>query len=274
MSEPNDWLAPAVEIACRAGELIMEVYRGQFDVEHKEDASPLTQADMASHHHIIEALQALSPEVPCLSEEAADIPFEERSRWQRYWLVDPLDGTREFIKQNGEFTVNIALIEKGEPVLGVVHAPALDVSYFAAAGQGAWKRVGAAPARSIKVRRIPDAAPVRVLVSRSHGSEAQARVLSHLGDYVDMSIGSSLKFCLIAEGEADLYPRLGPTSEWDTGAAHAVLREAGGRVVDTEFSPLRYNTKPSVLNPFFVAWGDPDYDWQRYLEPALADERN
>lgn len=271
MSDARDWLEAVRAIAREAGELIMAVYRGQFSVEHKDDASPLTEADMASHHHIVEALQALTPEWPCLSEEAAAIPFEQRRQWQRYWLVDPLDGTKEFVKQNGEFTVNIALIEGGRPVLGVVHAPALEVSYFAAAGAGAWKQVGSATPRSIQVRRIPDDAPMRVLVSRSHGSDAQARLLDRLGDYVAMSIGSSLKFCLIAAGEADLYPRLGPTSEWDTGAAHAVLQEAGGTVVDTGFEPLRYNTKASVLNPQFIAWGDPDFDWKAYLGPALDD---
>lgn len=271
MNTPASLLAQVSTIAREAGELILDVYRSDFDIEHKDDASPLTRADVAAHRHIMQRLEALTPQWPCLSEEGADIPFEQRRQWTCYWLVDPLDGTREFVKRNGEFTVNIALIEHGRPTLGVVRAPALDVTYQAGVDAGVWKQVGTAPPRTIGVRRIPEAKPMRVLVSRSHGSQAQAQFLQHLSDYVAMSIGSSLKFCLIAEGQADLYPRLGPTSEWDTAAAHCVLEQAGGRIVDTHFDTLRYNTKESLLNPHFLALGDPDCDWLHCLEGALQE---
>jgi len=269
VSEPQSLLGDVSAVACEAGERIMRVYRSEFAVEHKEDDSPLTRADMAAHHHIMEALGTLAPQWPRLSEEGGTIPFEQRRRWQRYWLIDPLDGTREFVKRNGEFTVNIALIEDGRPTLGVIHAPALDITYAAAAGGGAWKQVGSAASRAIRTRRVPQSGPTRMLVSRSHGGQAQADLLAHLDHYVAMSIGSSLKFCLIAEGQADAYPRLGPTSEWDTAAGHCILAQAGGCVVDPDFRALRYNAKATLLNPHFLAFGDPDADWQGLLGSRL-----
>jgi 3'(2'), 5'-bisphosphate nucleotidase len=195
-----------------------------------------------------------------LSEESAEIDFDIRSRWPEYWLVDPLDGTKEFVSRNGEFTVNIALVREHEPVLGVVHAPVRRVTYTGVAGGGATRQQSAAAAEAIRVQ-VPCRSPVRVVGSRSHANPALARYLEPLGDYELVSMGSSLKFCLLAEGSADFYPRLGPTSEWDTAAAHAVVLAAGGRIVTLDGSPLQYNRKASVLNPEFLVIADATRDW-------------
>ena len=253
-----------LQLARDAGAAILEVYNTDFDVERKQDDSPLTQADLASHHTIVEALQRLTPEIPVLSEESASIPFETRRGWERYWLIDPLDGTKEFIKRNGEFTVNIALIEGDRPTLGVVYAPVLDRLYYGDTEHGAWLQNGQETPRQIHVaaqRRDP----ARVAGSRSHAGESLQRYLSNLGEHELVSMGSSLKLCLVAEGEADLYPRLGPTSEWDTAASQAVVEAAGGRVTTLDMQPLRYNTKDSLLNPEFFVFGDESEDWSRYL---------
>ncbi len=257
-------LEPVIEIARAASREILKVYDGDFVVAEKADQSPLTAADMAAHHTIVEGLRALTPEWPILSEESAEIPFDERSRWRRYWLVDPLDGTREFVKRNGEFTVNIALIDDHEPILGVIDVPVTGVGYHAARACGAWKTLPGERRQAIHVRPI-DPAHIVVAGSRSHASDSLLAFLSRLGDYSLVSMGSSLKSCLVAEGKADVYARLGPTSEWDTAASHCIVEEAGGRLTDTAMRPLRYNTKPSLLNPSFFVSGDPGYDWSRYL---------
>lgn len=250
-------------IAEEAGRAILAVYETDFDVEHKDDRTPVTQADMAAHRIIIERLRELAPDIEVLSEESSHIPFEERRRWDRYWLVDPLDGTREFIKRNGEFTVNIALIDGHESVLGVVYAPVLERAYLAASGAGAWRRDAGGDAERIHVR-APQS-PLVVAGSRSHAGEAMQGFLDRVGAHELVPMGSSLKFGLVAEGSADLYVRLGKTSEWDTGAAHCVVSEAGGHVTDTNMKPLRYNTKESLLNPEFFVFGDTDTDWSRFL---------
>jgi 3'(2'), 5'-bisphosphate nucleotidase len=258
------WLEPVVELAQHAGEKILEIYNGdEFSVAEKDDKSPLTAADLASHHAIVDGLTALTPEIPVLSEESASLPFEERSAWQTYWLVDPLDGTREFIKRNGEFTVNIALIEDGVPVLGVVYVPVTGVSYLACKGQGAFKQ-DAGERRVIKARKL-EGGPLMVVGSRSHRGDSLNQFLEKLGDHEMVGMGSSLKLCLVAEGVADIYPRLGLTSEWDTAAAQCVVEQAGGFVTDTDMQPLRYNTKDSLLNPFFLVFGDDSRDWSEYL---------
>ena len=258
-------LMPAViEIAGRAGQAILEIYHSDYAIEHKADRSPLTSADLAAHEIIVAGLKGLRPDWPILSEESSEIPFAERGHWSRYWLVDPLDGTREFIKRNGEFTVNIALIEDGVPVLGVVLAPVIDTRYTGIRGRGAWKCVGEGPAQPISVAALGDG-PVRVAGSRSHSDERLAAYLDRLGEHELRPMGSSLKSCLVAEGAADLYPRLGPTSEWDTAAAQAVVEAAGGRVTDTAMRPLRYNQEESLLNPDFLVFGDPSRDWSQYL---------
>jgi len=260
LTEPGNLLQDIVDISRRAGVAILQVYSEEIKVEHKEDASPLTQADLASHHLIVEALHALTPLVPVLSEESATLDFSARSRWSEYWLVDPLDGTKEFIKRNGEFTVNIALVQNHEPVLGVVHVPVSGITYCGVKGAGAQRLSATAVAEPISVR-IPCADPVIVVGSRSHPNPVLQQHLAALGSYELVSMGSSLKFCLVAEGKADFYPRLGPTSEWDTAAAHAVVNAAGGKVITLDGQPMRYNTKASLLNPDFLVIADSSRDW-------------
>jgi 3'(2'), 5'-bisphosphate nucleotidase len=257
------WIEPLLALARAAGAAIMRVYEQDFAVSHKDDRSPLTAADMASHHLILDGLQALAPGIPVLSEESAAVPWAQRREWRRYWLVDPLDGTREFVKRNGEFTVNIALVEGHRPVLGVVHAPALGQTYGAARGAGAFRVEGGAR-EPIRARPLP-ARPTFV-VSRSHKDPALAALLARAPAHESVGRGSSLKFCLIAEGTADFYPRLGPTSEWDTAAGQCVVEQAGGAVWRLpELTPLGCNEKDSVLNPSFAVLGDPGYDWAKLL---------
>ena len=257
-------LDPVITLAKEAGREILTVYGRDFAVEHKEDDSPLTQADLASHHTIVEGRRALTPDAAIISEESGLPGFEERASWRTYWLIDPLDGTKEFVKRTGEFTVNIALIVDHRPVLGVVHTPVLDLTYAGAEGVGAFKQENEAARTPICVRPLPDSATT-VVGSKSHGTEALAAYLEQLGEHELRSMGSSLKFCLVAEGSADLYPRLGPTSEWDTAAAQAVVEAAGGQVTDLALNPLRYNTKESLLNPHFFVFGDSSGQWDRYL---------
>lgn len=255
-------LEPVCEIARRAGQEILKIYHSEFDVEDKADGSPLTAADRAAHDTIVQGLLELTPDIPVLSEEASDIAYDERANWQRYWLVDPLDGTKEFVKRNGEFTVNIAFIEGDRPVLGVVYVPVTGVMYYACRGTGAFKFDGN-QVRSIRVQRY-QGKKVRVVASRSHASDALQTFLHGVGDVETISMGSSLKLCLVAEGAADVYPRLGPTSEWDTAAAQAVVEVAGGSVTDLDGQPLRYNKK-DILNPWFIV-SDGETDWTRYLD--------
>jgi 3'(2'), 5'-bisphosphate nucleotidase len=259
-----DLLPGIVALARRAGEAILAVYGQQFEVTIKADQSPLTLADMHSHEVIIEGLRALTPQWPMLSEEASDISFEERSRWSRYWLVDPLDGTKEFVSRNGEFTVNIALISDHVPVLGVVYVPVTDTTYTGAAGAGAFRQRGKAAPEPIHVT-TPAAVPLRIVGSRSHRGDSLDQYLPRLEPFQLIAVGSSLKFCLVAEGSADFYPRFGPTSEWDTAAAHAVVEAAGGAVIRTDGTPLRYNTNTGLLNPHFLVFGDRSRDWLRTL---------
>ncbi len=258
-------LARAVaDLARRAGEAIMAVYAGAFAVELKGDASPLTAADLAAHRILVAGLVALVPPWPVLSEESADVPWTERRRWSRYWLVDPLDGTREFVKRNGEFTVNVALIDGHRPILGVVLAPVSGELALAWHGGDAWREAGpgATPQR-LHSRALPER-PM-VAGSRSHASPAEQALLALLGPHEALALGSSLKFLRLAAGAADLYIRLGPTSEWDTAAAQCVLEQAGGAVLGLGGAPLAYNTKESLLNPHFVAVGDPAQDWRTKL---------
>ncbi|MCP1728594.1 3'(2'), 5'-bisphosphate nucleotidase [Natronospira proteinivora] len=260
----QDFLEPIAAIARRAGDAILDVYQTDFEVEVKDDDSPVTKADMAAHHVIVEGLAELTPGLPILSEEAADITWEDRRRWQSYWLVDPLDGTKEFIKRNGEFTVNIALVNEGQATVGVVHVPVKGITYLGCAGVGAFRQDGDAAPQAIQSRR-PAATPPRLIASRSHGSEQVERMMERIGHCERLAAGSSLKFCRVAEGAADLYPRFGPTSEWDTAAAQAVLEAAGGQVTDLEGRPFRYNQKADLLNGSFLASGDPKTDWTQYL---------
>ncbi|WP_444883077.1 3'(2'),5'-bisphosphate nucleotidase CysQ [Microbulbifer sp. PSTR4-B] len=267
-------LEQVIAICKNAGEAILEVYHStaELEVDTKADDSPVTAADLAAHKILAPALAQLIDGVPVLSEEQEMPSFAERSQWQRYWIVDPLDGTKEFIRRTGEFTVNVALIENGEPVLGVVHVPVLDITYAGGKGDGAFKRTLSGDTE-IHVRplkpRLEAGGAVELVASRSHGAGAVdqlvERIESKLGAVVCKNMGSSLKLCLVAEGAADLYPRLAPTCEWDTAAAQAVVEAAGGTVVDDSFKLLRYNSKDSLLNPFFYVIGDASYDWQDLL---------
>jgi 3'(2'), 5'-bisphosphate nucleotidase len=256
-------LDPVKIIAEVAGDKIMAIYGTEFNVDTKEDKSPLTEADLAAHHYIVEELAKISS-YPIISEESSDIPFAERSTWETYWLVDPLDGTKEFIKRNGDFTVNIALIHQHHPVLGVVYVPVKKESYYAVEGGGAFKQTGDEAPQNISVKKqFSD--DLVVAGSSSHVTEELKKYLDKIPSHKLISIGSSLKFCLVAEGTADLYPRIGLTSEWDTGAAQCVVEQAGGLVTDLQGNKLQYNTKESFLNPFFLVFGDTSYDWTQYV---------
>ena len=262
--EPKKFIEPVVELAIEAGAAILEVYASDFDVRHKADQSPLTQADMASHNVIDQGLKALTADIPILSEESGLPDFSERSKWQTYWLVDPLDGTKEFVNRNGEFTVNIALIEKHRPVFGVVHVPVKKMTYLGCTGYGAERREkGSEPVRISAAEQTAE--PARVVGSRSHRGSSLDGFLDNLGEFELQTMGSSLKFCLVAEGAADIYPRLGPTSEWDTAAAQAVVEQAGGSVLTLDGKPLSYNSKSEILNPHFLVIGPGDRDWQQMV---------
>ncbi|HEX2494246.1 MAG TPA: 3'(2'),5'-bisphosphate nucleotidase CysQ [Steroidobacter sp.] len=261
MSELTGLLPQVLSLADRAGDAILQVYAQQFEAMTKDDRSPLTVADLRAHDIILDGLHALTPGVPVLSEEASAIAFEERRRWDRYWLVDPLDGTKEFISRNGEFTVNIALIERHAPALGVVQLPVKRLAFSGVVQGGAFRHQGS-QAQPIRVR-TPAATPLRIVASRSHPDNVLERYLPKLEPYEFVACGSSMKFCLVAEGSADFYPRFGPTSEWDTAAAQAVVEAAGGAVVQLNGAPLRYNAKPDVLNPHFLVYGDRSRDWLR-----------
>lgn len=248
-------LPQVVALAREAGRAILEVYRQDFAVTAKDDASPLTQADLVAHRSIVGGLRALTPGLPIVSEEQAQEPYASRRRWPRHWLVDPLDGTREFVERSDDFTVNVALVHAGRALLGVVHAPVGDVTYAGVVGHGAQRQQGEAGAETISVRP-PVGHELVVLASRSHLDAPTRAFLDSLGEGYRVTLrqrGSALKICLIAEGRAHLYPRLGPTMEWDTAAAHAVLAAAGGVLCEAGgATPLRYG-KADLRNPWFYA---------------------
>ncbi len=256
----EDLIDPVVALATDAGARILEVYATDFEVQEKDDASPLTKADIAAHRTIVAGLEALTPGMPIISEESGLASFDERRTWKRYWLVDPLDGTKEFVNRNGEFTVNIALIDDGRPVFGVVRVPVQGTTYLGCQGYGAERRDDNGAPRAISVA-ANSAQPPRVVGSRSHRGASLDAWLDNLGEHEMVPMGSSLKFCVVAEGGADVYPRLGPTSEWDTAAAQAVVEQAGGAVLELDGSPLRYNRKDDILNPWFMVVGARDRDW-------------
>ncbi len=269
----NDVMA----LARKAGDQILQVYNSAegFEVNAKGDDSPVTAADLAAHHVLKPGLEALLPDVPVLSEEATLPTYDIRKTWKRYWIIDPLDGTKEFIKRNGEFTVNIALIENGVPVFGVVFVPVLDLMYTGIKNVGA-KKIANGKIQDIQTRkmqiRLDQKQPIEVVASRSHGAEDVDRFLTkvskRLGEVALKNMGSSLKLCLVAEGSADIYPRLALTSEWDTAAAQAVVEAAGGQVLDINLQVMRYNTKDDILNPYFFVIGDTTYPWEAILKPS------
>ena len=260
----SEWLPTVIELADAAGTEILRVYDSAFSVTFKSDRSPLTEADLGAQRIIAAGLSQLTPQIGVLGEESAPEVLRARRAWPSLWLVDPLDGTREFVKRNGEFTVNIALVEAGEPVLGVVYAPAMGLLYAAARGAGAFRRDRDGSRTPIQVCRTAPAT-LRILGSRSHGDAVLDRMLERLGPQERVSIGSALKFELLAEGRGDLYVRRGTTCEWDTAAGQAVVLEAGGCVVDFSGQPLRYNAHDQITNPSFIAYADRSRDWAALL---------
>lgn len=253
-----------IAIARAAAVEILRIYDSEFSVEHKDDKSPLTAADLAAHHCIVDGLARLTPDIPVLSEESAhEISAQQRRQWRRLWVVDPLDGTREFVKRNGEFTVNIALIEDGDPVFGVVQAPVTGVLWHGGRGLGAMRRDG--NVETTLQTRQPATTPLHVAASRSHRDARTESFMQRMGEIETIGLGSSLKFCRIADGTLDVYPRFGPTSEWDTAAAQCVLEGAGGCVIDPKGRPFRYNQRDTILNGDFIALGDPSLPWREWL---------
>ncbi len=243
-----------LSLAREASEKIMDVYSSsRIEFTRKKDSSPLTLADKASHTVLLKGLRELFPSVPVFSEEGGRIPYAERKDWEYFWLVDPLDGTKEFISKNGEFTVNIALVEKDKPVFGLVAVPASGTAYYALRGSGAYKKKGDRDPEKIRVREDTGGETV-VARSRSHSSEIGDKIISALGGARSLYAGSALKFCLVAEGRADIYIRSGPTMEWDTAAGHCLIEEAGGVLRTLENTPLVYN-KRNPVNPGFVSAG-------------------
>jgi 3'(2'), 5'-bisphosphate nucleotidase len=261
-------LENVVVIAREAGAAIMKVYARNFSASQKENQTPLTEADTAAHEVIIRRLEKLRPALPIFSEEAVG-DFSGADNSGRYWLVDPLDGTKEFIKRNGEFTVNIALIKKGRSILGVVYAPVLNVAYLAAEGLGAFKVGADGQCAPIRVAEHKEGSSWRVVESRSHAGDSLTAFLHQLGSHELMSMGSSLKFCLVAEGTADIYPRMGPTSLWDTAAAQCVVEQAGGAVIQLTGESISYADPSVVLNPFFLVHGKSTVNWADLVRGSI-----
>ena len=272
---PDDVLAEKLrEIARKAGKEILQVYQqNDLGIERKQDATPVTVADLRANAVIVKALSELDDSYPILSEESEHSPFSERKHWHRYWLVDPLDGTQEFINGNGQFAVNIALMEGHYPIFGLVHVPVTDTSYWGGKNQGAFKQIGEGAVTAIRPRPVNAEKEVIVLGSRSYGTPRAAAYVQKLKKtYPDLElrpVGSSLKSCHIAEGLADIYPRLGPTSEWDTAAPQAVVEGAGGILVNGAGERFRYNTGESLINPDFLVLADTEQNWQAFWNEAL-----
>tara|TARA_B100001750_G_scaffold223195_1_gene213234 strand:+ start:560 stop:1357 length:798 start_codon:yes stop_codon:yes gene_type:complete len=248
----SELIEQLIEISKEAGKAILEVYNTDFDHQIKEDLSPLTNADTLSHNIIYERLKVLTPDIPILSEENSDIPFGIRSTWNEYWLIDPLDGTKEFINKNDEFTVNIALVRKHKPILGLIYIPVIKHTYWGSEDFGSFFIDADNKIKKIEVSKKMDNC-MKIAVSRSHPSKELNSFLINIKNFKLLKVGSSIKFCMIASGAADLYPRFGPTSEWDTAAGHAILKYAGGRIITLNKNELEYNKKDSYLNKSFIA---------------------
>jgi 3'(2'), 5'-bisphosphate nucleotidase len=253
-----DLIEPLTELSQNAGNAILDIYSSDFNVSIKEDTSPLTQADLKSHQIIVEGLKKITPNIPIISEESSLQSFDERKLWHQYWIIDPLDGTKEFVKKNGEFTVNIALINNHKAILGIVYVPVSKKTYIGCDGFGAQIIEADKTKKIIHVSKKTNKL-IRIVGSRSHQGDSLKNFLSQIENYELQPMGSSLKFCLIAEGLADVYPRYGPTSEWDTAAAQAVVEQAGGLVLKTDGTPLLYNTKDNILNPDFIVINSPSH---------------
>jgi 3'(2'), 5'-bisphosphate nucleotidase len=267
--ELDKLLQPVLSLAKEAGKEILSLYRSSKTIEviQKADASPVTEADMNAHNIIVAGLQQLSPNIPILSEEAANIPYTTRSQWSTYWLIDPLDGTKEFLHRTDDFTVNIALINDHQSILGVIVAPVFDVSYFSYRNGGAFKQLGQSIPQKINVRPLAAAESWLIAISRHHSTDGVKRFLDNINQPHELiTKGSSLKSCLVAEGQADIYPCLGKTSEWDLAAAQCIVEEAGGKVMTIDRQPLRYNVKSSLLNPPLLVFGDDSFHWFQFVE--------
>jgi len=266
----NQYINPTIEVARRAGKVITEIYHSKFAICEKQDRSPVTDADLAANQIILEGLAEFAPDIPTISEESDPVPFGTRANWQQYWLIDPLDGTKEFIKHRDEFTVNIALIRNHTPILGIIQIPTQDICYFATQGGGAYKKIGDSTPVKIKTNKT-DHDNFGVIVG-NHVSDSRTldAFRKEIGPHQITRIGSSIKTCLIAEGLADVYPRFGPTSEWDTAAAQCIIEEAGGKLTDMMLKPLRYNTKESFLNPYFISFANAKKDWATILRKILS----
>ncbi|KRG54859.1 MAG: 3'(2'),5'-bisphosphate nucleotidase CysQ [Stenotrophomonas koreensis] len=261
---PVDLREMVIALAGHAGQAIMQVYGRGFEVSHKDDASPVTDADLLANRIIVEGLARITPNLPILSEESAQVSWEERQHWTSYWLVDPIDGTREFVKRNGQFSVNIALIHQGAPYFAVIQEPVTGTVWHATRGELAYRREHNHD--TALHTRTPASAPLQVAVSRSYNSDRVDAMLQRMGPVQSIRLGSSLKLCHIAEGRLDVYPRLGPTSEWDTAAGQCILHAAGGNVLSLQTGkPFRYNRRPSLLNGEFIALGDLSLPWRQWL---------
>ena len=268
--ELSSLLPEVITVARAAGQLVLDIYENkQYEAFTKQDQTPVTSADLAAHKLISERLSELTPDIPVLSEEAADIALEKRSQWQRYWLVDPLDGTQEFIARSGDFATIIALVEDNRPVMGVVYAPVSGVTYYAYEGKGAWKIPNLDENVRIHTHRHEgESHSLAVAISRRQDINKITSRLSSAWNYDLVPLGSAaLKACLVAEGAVDCYLRLGPTGEWDTAATQCIVQEAGGRIVSTELEPLSYNQRETLENPNFIVVGDTNLPWEKILHP-------
>ena len=270
MSTTLEQLAPhAIKIAHQAGQAIMEFYeQGDYEEFNKEDESPVTSADYAANEIVLAELMRLTPEIPIISEEIEGLNLAERVEWQRYWLIDPLDGTQEFVAGRPDFAVNIALVENGKPTLGVIYAPATNTTYWAVKGQGTHK-ISNGKTKRVQSKAInPEKPYLRVAISRVQTLETITKFIKPDISIEFVSLGScALKSCLVAEGTADIYLRVGPTGEWDTGAPQIIVEEAGGCIIDSEFQPLTYNERESLLNPNFMVTSDAQFDWSNVIIP-------
>ena len=245
------FIISTTEIAQEAGSAILQIYNSDFNYKLKKDSSPITEADYISNKIITERLKILTPKIPIISEENSEIPYEIRSRWKKYWLVDPLDGTKEFIKKNGDFTVNIALIQNNTPIFGVIHIPVTNETYWGSKINGSFYSNSNNDIKQIRVSKNNNN-PIRLVASRSHPSEMLNDLLEKIVDYEILKVGSSIKFCHIASGQAECYPRFGPTSEWDIAAGEAIVSFAGGDVITSAGDSINYNAKEDYLNPNFI----------------------
>jgi 3'(2'), 5'-bisphosphate nucleotidase len=257
----------AIKIAHQAGLAILEYYeQGDYEKFNKEDDSPVTSADYAANEIVMAELMRLTPNIPIMSEECDGLTLQDRKHWQRYWLVDPLDGTQEFVAGRPDFATNIALVEDGKPVIGVIHAPVSNTTYFAVKGQGT-KKISNGKTKPVKAKPVESDKPyLRVAISRVQTLETITKYIQSDIAIEFVSLGSAaLKSCLVAEGTADIYLRVGPTGEWDTGAPQVIVEEAGGCIIDSEFQPLSYNMRESLLNPDFIVASDETFDWSTVI---------